>query len=117
MSQKVNDSFIVNAGGSWVYLAYITGADGDPIIKADLSTISRRIYNTVTKVETVDSITVATVIDDTPFTDSMWSETRNMTDVVQATKVNTRVTHTLQYTFTPNSGEVFKSREVNIEGD
>ena len=117
MSQKVNDSFIVNAGGSWVYLAYITGADGAALVQAAIDTTSRGITNTKTGVVTTDPITVSTVINDTPFTDALWDQTRNMTDVVEASKISTRVLYTLQYTFTPNVGEVFKSREIDVNGD
>jgi len=47
----------------------------------------------------------------------VWDQTWNFKDDIPANKVTTRCRHTLQYTFTPTSGAVFKSREVDIYGD
>ena len=118
MSNRVNQSFIVNAGGSSIYLALITGNDGAAVQQADINSISRVIKDTQPpNAVTTDAITVSTVITDTPFTDALWDELRNMTDVIEASKFPKRNDYTLQYTFTPTSGEVFKSRELTIHGD
>ena len=119
MSNRVNQSFIVNAGGSSIYLALITGNDGAAVQQADISSISRVITDTrPPNTVTTDAITVATVIFDTEQTDTnLWTETFNMKDVIGADKFPKRNDYTLQYTFTPTSGEVFKSRELTINGD
>ena len=122
MATKINDSFVVNAGAGFSYLARIKGHSGSDVTQASLSSISRTIteYNQDGSIAatTTDSLVISTAIYDTLQTNTaLWDQSFNMKDDVAATKVTNRRRHTLQYTFTPASGAVFKSREVDIEGD
>jgi hypothetical protein len=122
MASTINDVFVVNAGGGWSYLARIKDHDGTDILQADLTSISRVIQEldkdgAVTSTAT-DAITIATVIKDTLQTDTnLWALSYNIKDDVEASKIANRALYTVQYTFTPVSGEVFKSKEIHVRGD
>lgn len=118
MANKINASFPVNAGGAWVYTDYVYNVTGAGLTQAATSTISRLITNKSTGAETTDSITVATSLYDTAQTNTaIRADTYNFLDIVPATKVTTRVRHTVQYTFTLANGTVIKTDEVDVEGD
>ena len=118
MTQKINDTFVVNAGGHVVYLARIKGADGANITQATISSISRAITDKVTGTVTTDTPVVADTVFDTLQTDTnLWAQTYNFLDELVSTKVPLRRRYTLQYTFTASGGEVFKTREIDLEGD
>lgn len=118
MAQKINDTFVVNAGGHVVYLAHIKGADGADITIATISSISRVITDTVGKTVTTDTPVVADTVFDTLQTNlNLWDQQYNFLDEMVFTKVPLRRRYTLQYTFTASGGEVFKTREVDVEGD
>ena len=119
MANKINDSFVVNAGGAWSYLARIqnpiTGAN---VTQAALASISRAITNKVSGAVTTTAITVSAAVYDTLQTNTdLWSETYNFKDDVAYSILTERVRHTLQYTFTYANGQVSKTREVDVEGD
>jgi hypothetical protein len=120
MANKINDTFVVNAGGGWSYLAFLTGHDGDIVTQASLTSISRSITDTRTNPPTVvpDAIVITDAVFDTAqSTPSLWDKDYTFKDDVQASKIPNRTKYLLQYTFTPVTGEVFKSREVTIQGD
>ena len=118
MSNKANDSFIVNAGGGWSYIARVRIHSGADATQATIQSISRSITNTVTKVVVTDDITVATAIYDALQTNAhLCAFSFNMKDDVPATKISDRVKYKVQYTITPQAGAVIKTREIDIEGD
>lgn len=118
MANKINDSFVVNAGGMFVYLARIKNRTGAGITQAATSSISRVITDTTTGTPTTTSITVSSSVFDTLQTNTdIWDQTYNFLDNVAYTLVPSRRKYTLQYTFTMSNGDVLKSREVDIEGD
>ena len=118
MPNKANQEFIVNAGGSFSYVARIRSIDGEDITQASISSITRTITDTVTRAVTTASLTVSSVVFDTPQSDAdVWDEDWNFKDDLPASAVPNRYKYLLQYTFTPTSGEVFKTREVDIHGD
>lgn len=119
MANKINDSFTINAGGQWIYLARVKNATtGANVTQAAVSSISRVITNTVTSAVTTDSVTVATSVFDTLQTNTnLWDETYNFSDAVVYGKTPARVRYTLQYTFTMADGSVLKTREIDVEGD
>ena len=118
MSNKANDSYLVNAGAGFSYLARIKLHNGSNATQATINSITRTITNTRTGVAVTDAVTVASVIYDTLQTNTdLWNQTFNMLDPIPASKVPDRVKYLLQYTITPSAGEVIKTRELDIEGD
>lgn len=118
MAQRINDTFTVNEGGASVYLARIQGVGGANITQAAISSISRAITDTVTKVVVTDAPVVASTVFDALQTDTnLWDQSYNFMDIIEAAKVPSRRRYTLQYTFTSAAGEVFKTREIDLEGD
>lgn len=123
MAQRINDTFVVNAGGAVVYLARIQGTDGANITIATITSISRAITDTRTGTVVTDAITVDGTgdegVSDTLQTDTnLWDQSYNFKDTILATKVPNSRKYLLQYTFTPTDATlVFKSREIDLEGD
>lgn len=122
MAQKINDTFVVNAGGAVVYLARIQGVDGANITQAAITSIARFITDTKTGTVVEDAVTVDGTgdegVSDALQTDlNLWTESYNFKDIVEAAKIPLRRRYTLQYAFTPAVGEVFKTREIDLEGD
>ena len=119
MANKVNDSFVINAGGQWVYLAYVQNATtGAAITQAAVSSISRAITNKVTDDVTTDALVVATTVFDTAQTSAgLWASTYNFKDVVVYSKTPSRVRYTVQYTLTYADGSIQKLDEIDVEGD
>lgn len=119
MANKINDSFLVNAGGAWSYLARIKNTrTGQGITQAAVASISRLITDTVTGTATTSSITISSTVYDTLQTNTdLWDETFNFLDNVAYTLIPLRRRYTLQYTFTLVNGDVLKTREIDIEGD
>lgn len=123
MAQRINDTFVFNAGGAVVYLARIQGADGANITIATITSIARFITDTKTKVVVEDAITVDGTgdegVSDTLQTDTnLWDQSYNFKDTIVATKLPNRRKYLLQYTFTPTDATlVFKTREIDLEGD
>lgn len=119
MANKINDSFVVNAGGAWTYLARVKNSrTGAGITQSATSSISRAITDTVTGTVTTTAITVSSTVFDTLQTNTdLWDSTYNFLDNVAYTLVPSRRRYTCQYTFTMTNGDVFKTREIDIEGD
>lgn len=119
MANKINDSFVVNAGGCWTYLARVKNhSTGAGITQSIVSSIARTITNKATGEVTTTAITVSTSVFDTLQTNTdLWDETYNFKDDVAETLITSRVKYTLQYAFTLTSGRVIKTREVDLEGD
>lgn len=118
MSSKANDSFLVNAGGGWSYIARVLTHSGANATRANFASISRTITNTVTKQAVTDELVINDVIyDELQSNTALWAQSFNMKDDVPATKISQRQRYTLQYTFTPVSGAVFKTREIDVHGD
>lgn len=121
MASKANIEWMVNAGGGWSARGKIAGHTGALITQADISSITRTITDTATNIAVTDSITVSSVVWDTlqTFTNAITGATDqyNFFNNVPASKIPSRRTYKLQYTFTPTAGEVFKTVEVDIIGD
>lgn len=118
MANKANESFAVNAGGGWSYLARITLHDGEDATQADITSITRTIVDRRTGLLTTDSVTVATAVyDELQSNAALWDKPFNFKDDVPASKIPNRYRYTLQYTITPTVGEVIKTREIDIQGD
>lgn len=105
-------------------MSRLLGNDGVAITQATIAGITRTITDTVTGVITSDTVTVAdTVFDDLQANDARWSSAGgsvvgyNFCDAIPASSIAARRKYTLQYTFTPTIGEVFKTKEIDVIGD
>lgn len=97
-----------------VCLAYVTGDDGEPILRADLSSITLYVTRQRTTTPTVNgtSLTIANVLSDTLVTDDpRWSEEalettvgRNFAHVVAGSAFPVADSYRIEYTFTATSG-------------
>ena len=124
MTSTVNDQFVVNNAAACVYMARIAGNDGGDISAAAIASITRTITDTTTGAVSTTSLVVAdSVFDDLKTDDPRWglaggaAEGFNFLDAVPPGAVPYRRRYTLQYTFTPHVGDVFKTREVDLIGD
>lgn len=90
------------------------GWDGEPVVRADVASITRAIWlpgDTPLQQGDDDSLVIADVLFDAwqtnselwPFSDSGY----NFMDIIPGSLLSTVATRQIQYTFTPTSGEAF----------
>lgn len=94
-----------------VLMARVLGYDGDPIQQADITSISRKVFDGGTTISTDDLVVADVIFDALQTGDSRWDADDtgfNVLDIVPAASLpNGDTVYRVEYLFTPASGEVF----------
>lgn len=107
-------SAVVWEESGFICLARVLGNAGTAITQASISSINRKVFNRATGVEiSSTALTVSAVVFDTLQTGDIWSEDStgyNFSDGPAAADFSdANQTYRIEYTFTPASGQIFRS--------